>query len=199
MCRSAVGKDITQRVLSACGLTLQHAHMTSPSKNFNLLNFFPYFVSQKKLFRVPNPSILIAAKLYQREVLFCLLCFHPPSWYFSHEHFGSRTVFASLACVLWDSSACLCNTTNVQMASQDVRCQCSGFAFRIMRLSWIPQMTDVHELSECGVLYGGLLVPEISFSREFANYKMFDFKWGGWWWVGGWRPHGSRHLFMEFC
>lgn len=93
MCRSAVGKDITQRELSAHGLTLQHAHMTSPSKNFNLLNFFPYFVSQKKLFRVPNPSILIAAKLYQWEVLFCLLCFHPPSWYFSHEHFGSRTVF----------------------------------------------------------------------------------------------------------
>lgn len=97
MCRSAVGKDITQRVLSVHGLTLQHAHMTSPSKNFNLLNFFPYFVSQKKLFRVPNPSILIAAKLYQREVLFCLLCFHPPSWYSSHEHFGSSSW--SLACV----------------------------------------------------------------------------------------------------
>lgn len=37
-----VDEDITKKMLSAHGFTSSHTYITSPSKNFNLVNFFPF-------------------------------------------------------------------------------------------------------------------------------------------------------------
>lgn len=119
----------------------------------------------------PYCNPLIASKLYQWAELFCLLCFHPPFWCFSLEHFGSSTDFGSpwsMGCVLWHISECSCNATTVQTASHyqsscwDV-CKISmiRFAPGIRRVSGTSQMADALVLSAYGI--------RVSLHQKFAS------------------------------